>query len=415
MTFFSIRNFGCRVNQAEAFAWAEDFQGRGLRPAAEPGRGDLVVVNTCTLTARADREALKFIRKTAADSPGSRIVVTGCLAERAADDLARMPGVWRIIPNAEKEGLTEAALYGWPGSGPEVSAARPRARAFLKIQDGCDRACAYCIIPSVRGRSRSTPPERVREAVAGLAARGYREVVLSGIHLSSYGRDLEPRASLAGLLAGLQAGGDGPWLRLSSLDPRLVPAVLLSALASSRRLQPHFHLSLQHGSDAVLAAMRRAPAAAENEALLGRIEAAVPEAAIGADILVGFPGETPDDFQRTMDMVERSPLTYVHVFAFSPRPGTPAAAMPQVDGAVRKQRAVRLRALSRRKSAAFRRRFLGRVLDGIVIKAAPDGAEVLTGNAIEVEAAGPCPARGEDARVRITAVDGERARGKVVS
>jgi threonylcarbamoyladenosine tRNA methylthiotransferase MtaB len=161
--------------------------------------------------------------------------------------------------------------------------------------------------------------------------------------------------------------------------------------------------------------MGRAPAAADNEALLGRFAAAFPEAAIGADILVGFPGETADDFQRTVDMVERSPLTYVHVFAFSPRPGTPAAAMPQVDGAVRKQRAVRLRAASRRKSAAFRSRFLGRVLEAIVIKAAPDAAEVLTGNAIEVEASGRGPDRGEEVRIRITSLDAERARGEIVA
>lgn len=415
MTSFSIRNFGCRVNQAEAFAWAEAFQGRGLRPTAESGRGDLVVVNTCTLTARADRDALKCIRRTAADNPGARLIVTGCLAERAPDELARMPGVWRIIPNSGKESLVEDVLAGFSWSPPESRSVRPRARAFLKIQDGCDLACAYCIIPSVRGRSRSVPPERVSDAVAGLAARGYREVVLTGIHLGSYGRDLEPRASLAGLLAGLEACDEGPWLRLSSLDPRLVTAGFLAGLASRRRLRPHFHLSLQHGSDAVLKAMGRAPAAADNEALLGRFAAAFPEAAIGADILVGFPGETADDFQRTVDMVERSPLTYVHVFAFSPRPGTPAAAMPQVDGAVRKQRAVRLRAVSRRKSAAFRSRFLGRVLEGIVIKAAPDGAEVLTGNAIEVEASGCIPPRGEEARIRITALDGERARGEIVT
>ena len=375
-----------------------------MRPAAEPGRGDLVVVNTCTLTARADRDALKFIRRTAAATRGRASSSPAALAERAADELARMPGVWRIIPNAGKEGLAEAALAGWPRDRDGGAAVRPRARAFLKIQDGCDRACAYLhhSFASAAGAAASLP-SAIGTPWPGWRPAGYREVVLSGIHLGSYGRDLEPRTSLAGLLAGLEARDEGPWLRLSSLDPRLVTADFLAALASHRRLRPHFHLSLQHGSDAVLAAMGRAPAAADNEALLGRFAAAFPEAAIGADILVGFPGETADDFQQTVDMVERSPLTYVHVFAFSPRPGTPAAAMPQVDGAVRKQRAVRLRAVSRRKSAAFRSRFLGRVLDGIVIKAGPDGAEVLTGNAIEVEASGRIPARGEDVRVRITA------------
>ncbi|MDD8024969.1 MAG: MiaB/RimO family radical SAM methylthiotransferase [Acidobacteriota bacterium] len=415
MTSFSIRNFGCRVNRAEAFAWAEAFQARGLRPPAEPGREDLVVVNTCTLTARADRDAFKFIRRTARENPSARIVVTGCLAERAADDLARLDGVWRVVPNSGKDGLTEAALAGWPSAMPAAPASRPRARAFLKIQDGCDRACAFCVIPSVRGRGRSLAADRVADSVAGLYARGYREVVLSGIHLSSYGRDLEPRTSLAELLGVLRAASEGPWIRLSSLDPRLITPELVDILASGPRIRPQFHLSLQHGSNAVLKAMGRAPAAEENEGLLARLAAAVPEAALGADIMAGFPGETADDFRRTFAMIERSPLAYIHVFAFSPRPGTAAASRTQVDGSVRKQRAVRLRALSREKSRAFRTRFEGRVLDGIAIRPRPDGADVLTGNAIDVEAFGGRPVRGEAVRVRITETGGERARGELLS
>ncbi len=411
MTSFSICSFGCRVNQAEAFRWAESLQARGLRPAGEPGQGDWLIVNTCTLTARADRDAFKLIRRAARENPSARIVITGCLAERAANELAGLPGVWKIVPNAGKEELADGIPAVAAGTAPEPPAQRPRARAFLKVQDGCDRACSFCIIPSVRGRARSLPIGKAAEAVAGFRDRGYHEVVLSGIHLSSYGRDFEPRAGLADLLAALQSAPEGPWLRLSSLDPRMVTDGLFAALASGPRIRPHFHLSLQHGSDAALAAMGRAPEAAANEARLFRLSEAVPDAALGADIMVGFPGETSEDFRRTAAMIERSPLAYVHVFAYSPRPGTPAASRPQVDGSIRKQRAVRLRALSREKNRAFRARFEGRVLDGIAIVPKPGGAAVLTGNAIEVEAAGPPPAKGQAVRVRITAAGAERARG----
>ncbi len=413
MTSFSIRSFGCRVNQAEAFGWAEALQARGLRPAPAPDRGDWLIVNTCTLTARADRDAFKLIRRASRDNPSARILVTGCLAERAPDKLAGLPGVWKVLPNGSKEALAEAIPS--EAIGAAAPAARPRARGFLKVQDGCDRACAFCIIPSVRGRSRSLPVGKAAAAVADLAGRGYREVVLAGIHLGSYGRDLEPRAGLAELLSALPPPPAGPWIRLSSLDPRLFDDHLMKALVGAPRLRPHFHLSLQHGSDAVLAAMGRAPQAEANEALLFRLAGAFPEAALGADIMVGFPGETAEDFNRTVALIERAPLAYVHVFAYSPRPGTPAASRPPVDGSLRKQRAVRLRALSREKSRAFRARFEGRVLDGIAIAPAESGAEVLTGNGIEVAAAGPRPIRGREVRVRITAAGGEKARGELVA
>lgn len=412
MTSFSIRSFGCRVNQAEAFGWAEALQARGLRPAPEPDRGDWLIVNTCTLTARADRDAFKLIRRAARENPSARILVTGCLAERAPEELAGLPGVWKVLPNEGKEALADAIPIESLEAAPS---ARPRARGFLKVQDGCDRACAFCVIPSVRGRSRSLPIPKAAAAVADLAARGYREVVLAGIHLGSYGRDLEPRAGLADLLSALPPAPDGPWIRLSSLDPRLLDDELIAALARVPSVRPHFHLSLQHGSDAVLAAMGRAAQAEAHEALLFRLAEAFPEAALGADIMVGFPGETPEDFRRTAALVERAPLAYVHVFAYSPRPGTAAASRPQVDGSLRKQRAVRLRALSRDKSRAFRARFEGRVLDGIAIAPGESGTQVLTGNGIEVAAAGKPPVRGREVRVRITSAGGERAEGVLVA
>ena len=323
MTSFSIQNFGCRVNQAEAFEWASALQERGWTLTDEPAESGLIIVNTCTLTARADRDVRKFIRRAGREHPGSRIVVTGCLAERAPGGLAGMPGVWKVISNREKAGLPAAILgiEGAPAPAAAPAPARFRARAFLKVQDGCDMACAFCVIPAVRGRSVSIPPATAVERAGRLARRGYAEIVLTGIRLCAYGRDLVPRSSLLDLL---RAVGNlpGPFaVRLSSLDPRLMPGPLVDLLVSSPKIRPHFHLSLQHAAPRRLEAMGRASTPAGYESLLERLRRGRPEAALGADVIVGFPGETEAEFAFLADFIERSPLTYLHVFTYSPRPG----------------------------------------------------------------------------------------------
>jgi threonylcarbamoyladenosine tRNA methylthiotransferase MtaB len=420
MNSFSIQNFGCRVNQAEAFEWASVLQDRGWTLTDEPEEGGLIIVNTCTLTARADRDVRKFIRRAGREHPGSRIVVTGCLAERAPAGLAGMPGVWKVIPNRDKAGLP-AAILGAIGStaageapspGEAPAPVRFRARAFLKVQDGCDMACAFCVIPAVRGPSVSMPFGAAVERAARLAARGYAEIVLSGIHLCAYGRDLAPRSSLLDLLRAFDEI-PGPFaLRLSSLDPRLMPGPLLDHLTASPRVRPHFHLSLQHAAPRRLAAMGRASTPAGYEALLEKMRLGRPDAALGADVIVGFPGETDAEFAFLIDFVERSPLTYLHVFAYSPRPG---GVPGSVDSALKSARAARLRAIGARKDGEFRRRFQGRELDGVVIQPAGSGAEVITANGIAVAVSGRGPARGEAVRVRITEVRDRQTLGEIIN
>jgi threonylcarbamoyladenosine tRNA methylthiotransferase MtaB len=414
MTSFAVRSFGCRVNQAEAFGWVDELRRGGLRLEEESGRGELLVVNTCTLTERADRDVRRFLHRAARENPGARIVVTGCSAARDAVELRRMPGVWLVVPNAEKAGLAarilEAAGTG-AGAAQMAPAVPYRARAFLKVQDGCDFRCAYCVIPFVRGRSASVPEDEVVGRAGALTADGYREIVLAGIHLGSYGRDLEPPASLLGLLDRLERVEGLGRLRLSSLDPRAMDGALVARLASGTRIAPHFHLSLQSGSARTLRAMGRMTGPEAYAPLLSELRRRSPDAALGTDIIVGFPGETDEDFEETRAFVERSPLSYVHVFPFSPRKGTPAAEMPQVGWAVRAERAGVLRALARAKDLVFRSGFVGRDFEGVVI--AKDGrcAEVLTGNNIPVSVPDCDAPRRALVRVRVTETRSEATIG----
>jgi threonylcarbamoyladenosine tRNA methylthiotransferase MtaB len=385
MPSFSIRNFGCRVNQAEAFAWAEAFRTGGLRREDDPARSDLVVVNSCTLTARADRDVRRFIEKISRENPAAGIVVTGCGAVEALERAGTPPRVVLVVPNAEKEGLPGKVLAlaarGEPrrkaAEGTAAAAAEYgpagdffRARALLKIQDGCDNRCAFCVIPSVRGRSASVGEDTVLARVRDLVAAGYREIVLAGIHLSSYGADLGPGHSLAGLVERVERIEGLGRIRLSSLDPRRTDAALAARLAGNPRICQHFHLSLQHASERVLKDMGRPAGTDAAGSLLADLRRRSPDAALGADVIAGFPGETEDDFARLEEFLREFPLTYWHAFPYSPRPGTLAAARPQVPDAVKSRRAVALRRLSAAKNLRFRQSFEGRELEAVVIRAA---------------------------------------------
>jgi threonylcarbamoyladenosine tRNA methylthiotransferase MtaB len=420
MTSFSIQSFGCRVNQAEAFEWASELQELGWTLTARPETGGVIIVNTCTLTAHADRDVRKFLRRAGREHPGSRIVVTGCLAERAPGGLASMPGVWKVVSNRDKAGLIRVLLGSGAAAGTRAVPApdRFRARAFLKVQDGCDMRCAFCVIPAVRGTSRSVPLAAAVERAGRLAAKGYAEIVLTGIRLCAYGLDLDPRSSLLDLLRALEAIEPRPALRLSSLDPRLMPGPFVGHLAAAAGIRPHFHLSLQHAAPERLAAMGRNSTAAEYEALLAGLHSGRPEAALGADFIVGFPGETEAEFKMLVDFVESSPLTYLHVFAYSPRPGVPSETSlrtgSRVPSSLLAKRAARLRAIGARKDRAFRLRFVGRELPGIVIGPAGEGVEVLTANGISVTASGLAPARGDQVRVRILESAPRQTRGELI-
>jgi threonylcarbamoyladenosine tRNA methylthiotransferase MtaB len=401
MTSVLLHNFGCRVNQAEAFAWAEEFQSRGLRLERDLARSDLIVVNTCALTCRAEGDIHRFLRRITRVNPAARLVLTGCSVTLDPARYRTWPQVRLVVPNADKETLADR-VSDLAGAGPAGPAAPYRSRALVKIQDGCDFRCAFCVIPSLRGAGRSLPAAEVASRVRRFADQGFAEVVLAGVNLASYGTDLTPRTSLFDLLRRLDGEAGGLRLRLSSLDPRFLTDELADFLAAGRSLCRHFHLSVQSGSDAVLARMGRRISADRCAALLARLAESAPGAALGADILVGFPGETEEEFERTRRFVEASPLTYIHVFPFSPRAGTPAAGLPQLEPAVKTRRSSVLRTLGRDKNLAFRRTFVGREADGVVVKRGGGRGEVLTRNYIKVQVTGPLPDAKSRVRVRIT-------------
>ena len=382
---------------------------RGFAPAMDPSGADLVIINTCTVTSAADEDARKAIHRLHRENPSARIVVTGCYAQRSPEELARVPGVALVLGNSHKSdvGAWLGSLEGreeYHGeirvgdigrqaaflSAPVEDASGDRTRPNLKIQDGCNNPCAFCIIPSVRGPSRSMPEEEVLRQVRALAER-YAEVVLTGINLGRWGRERgfgEPRR-LHDLLRRILEETRVQRLRISSVEPMDWTEELFELMARSPRIAPHVHMPLQSGSDAVLKRMKRRYRTRHYEDRILRAAQMMPDAAFGADVMTGFPGETDAEFQETLEFIARMPFTYLHVFTYSERPGTPAAGMPgRVPWQVRKDRTRQLRRLAAEKNLAFRRRFVGRTLDAVTL----DNGKALTGNYLVVELARPRPA-----------------------
>jgi threonylcarbamoyladenosine tRNA methylthiotransferase MtaB len=441
MATFFIEQFGCRATQADAAAIESQLRSRGFCAAPEAAAADVVVVNTCTVTAAADADARRAIRAIHRANPAARIIATGCYAQRAPEDLAALPGVAFVVGNSHKpeiprlaaidgaavaeSSLSGAGLVPISALSVSVAASVPRAatilvgdifaqtdvlvapieggearhtRPILKIQDGCNHRCAFCVIPSVRGNSRSLAPERVVDELNALASRGHREIVLSGIHLGSYGRDLVPRADLLGLLRRILRGTRLERLRLSSIEPMDITEDLVSLVAFTGRIARHFHVPLQSASNRILAAMHRWYRAEHYARRLEWISAWLPGAAIGADVIAGFPGESDSDHRATIDFLRAQPLTYLHVFSFSPRPGTPAAALPaQLPLRVILERARELRALGAEKKSAFLVRHVGKVLSVLTLRPSPRDAALgvtpaVSSNNIEIQLPGAWPA-----------------------
>jgi threonylcarbamoyladenosine tRNA methylthiotransferase MtaB len=414
MTSFSIQTFGCRSNQAEAFLWADVFQKHGLKYEKDYSRSDLVVVNSCTLTSRADRDTRSFIRRVSCLNPKARLIVTGCYAERAPEELRNMPQVLCLLSNTEKKDLDKKVL-AIAGPGKEKQISPFRSRASVKIQDGCNFRCTFCIIPSVRGISVSFSKREILAQIKEFICQGFKEIVLTGIHLCSYGLDLNTKSSLLELLQEIEDLKGLRRLRLSSLDPRFLSSSLIEHITASEKVCPHFHLSLQSGSDDVLQRMGRKIKIKDYKKTLATLREKSPQASLGADIIVGFPGETEEDFSQTYRFLEQSPLTYLHVFSYSPRPGTAAASWQQVNSKVKKERARLLRDLSRRKNTSFRRLFLGKECEAIVVKKQKPGAEVLTSNYFKVFVPSCPPDEGKEVRVKITKLDAGKTTGQIVN
>jgi threonylcarbamoyladenosine tRNA methylthiotransferase MtaB len=442
---FFVENFGCRATQADGAALERQFQDQGLARASSSGEATVVVLNTCTVTSGADQDARAAIRRVRRQNPEARIVVTGCYAQRAPEELAALPGVSIVIGNSHKHELAEIALSTGirPAASqsfvsveslrqrlttndqertshnqqpifisdifahtellaaPVFDAANERTRPNLKVQDGCDNRCSFCVIPYVRGQSRSLPLQRILAEVNTLVASGYREVVISGINLGRWGKDLPAHVGTAAL------GGPGERsspptlvhlvrailnettlekLRISSVEPMDWSDELIELMASSPRIAKHAHVPMQSGSDAVLRRMHRKYRPWHYRERIERIRAAMPTAAIGADVMVGFPGETNAEFEATRQMIENLPFTYLHVFTYSARPGTPAAEMKnQVPVQVARERNRILRELASQKKLAFMRSFIGVAVEAItlnVVGSDADGefTEALTDN-----------------------------------
>ncbi|MFA4925541.1 MAG: tRNA (N(6)-L-threonylcarbamoyladenosine(37)-C(2))-methylthiotransferase MtaB [Candidatus Aminicenantales bacterium] len=384
MTRVFIHNFGCRVNQAEAFEWSEKLAEAGLAVDRDWRGSDLVVVNTCGLTGRAEADVRQFLRKMQREKPSVRVIVTGCLAEKNREDFSQYKNVSAIVPNAAKETLVRELISLAGETGQKIQPVNYRSRALVKVQDGCDARCTFCLIPYLRGPARSRPPQDVIRQIDRAIERGFKEVVVAGIHLCAYGQDLTPPETLLSLLQEIVKRPGLSLLRLSSLDPRLLPEDLLEFIAGEDKICPHFHLSLQHASPEVLKKMGRRSQPEEYLEILNYLHDQRPEASLGADIITGFPEESEEDYLFLKKFLETSPLTYFHVFSYSPRPGTPAARWPGVPEKIKKDRADGLRKISREKNLAFKLKFLNQARRAIVVRKKGDRAEALTDNYIKV-------------------------------
>jgi threonylcarbamoyladenosine tRNA methylthiotransferase MtaB len=441
MPTFFIEQFGCRATQADGAALERQLLDRGCTSASTAAAADIVVVNTCTVTASADAQARDAIRKLHAANPAICIIATGCYAQRAPEELAALPGVSWVVGNSHTPQIPQlfdslstgarvgpaksandffpaaaldagqfsllrapakiltgnifeqSVLLGTPVFGGEGNHTRPT----LKIQDGCDSRCSYCMIPFVRGKSRSLPPETVIHEIERLSESGFREIVLSGINLGTYGRDLSPRVEFEDLLRRILDETTVERLRISSIEPLDVTQDLIELFASTDRIAQHFHMPLQSASDRILAAMHRWYRAEHYARRVELIHERLPHAAIGADVITGFPGESEDDHAATLAFIERLPFTYLHVFSFSKRPGTKAASLTNdIAGAVIKRRARELRALGEAKAAAFRQSQIGRTLRVLTLRPDENPASrttpTLSTNYLKVRVHGEFPA-----------------------
>ena len=435
----AIATLGCRLNQVDSATLAARLEARGFHVADDPGaRADIVVVNTCTVTARADASDRQAIRRAVRQHPGVPVVVTGCLAQTDPWRVAAIPHVALVVGNADKArlpDLVEQLIGPAPRRtdesrvavsdimtvrtvDPPATPARRRARGFLKVQDGCQHRCAFCIVPAARGVSRSLEPDVVLDHARRLVDLGYREIVLTGVDLGHYGADLRPRTDLASLVRALIEIRGLRWVRLSSVLPAYVTPALLEIIAGSPRVAPHLHIPLQSGSDHVLRAMRRPYTARMYRALVERLQAAIPGLGLGTDVIVGYPGETDADFDDTIGLVRALPFSYLHVFPYSGRAGTEAASLPgRVASATTAARSRVLRAVGEDKRAAFARTMVGGEYEAIVLESrGADGALVaLTGNYLEVSVDGADALMRTMVRVAVTAADGCGVRGTVVA
>lgn len=373
----AFTTLGCKLNQFETAAMQEQFKGEEFCIVPFEEEADVYVINTCTVTGKSDYRSRQAIRRAVKKNGDAYVIATGCYSQVDPEAVASLKGVDLILGNAEKLRISGHLRDLRKSPRPTISVGDIGAcaeflsapidtfpgytRAFIKVQDGCDFRCSYCLVSTARGPNRSETTEKVLEQAEKLARAGYRELVLTGVHLGGYGADLDGKKNLAGLLEALQQVEGIKKIRLSSIEPGEITDELIETVAASPRICHHLHIPMQSGDDSILQRMNRNYDSAYYENLIHKLVASMPDMGIGADVMVGFPGETEESFGVTRSFIERLPLTYLHVFNFSVRKGTPAASFPdQVNGEARQQRSEVLRALGRKKSTLFRQRHVGK-------------------------------------------------------
>lgn len=420
----AITTLGCKTNQFESAAMSERFAQAGYQIVPFPGEADIYIINSCTVTARTDAETRRLIRRAHRLNPAARIVATGCYAQVAPDQLELLPEVDSVLGNREKRDIVNLVESGESRIS-DIAAEREaeplklesfaeHTRAFLQAQNGCNSFCAYCIVPYARGRSRSVPPQEVLQGVRDLASKGFREIVLTGIHLGAYGLDLSPAMSLTALVRLIVDERLIERLRIGSVEPNEVNDELLELMARSEIICPHLHLPLQSGSDTVLKRMGRGYDSQLFRSLMERIAGLLPHAFIGADVIAGFPGESDAEFAETLRLVEELSLSDLHVFPYSKRSGTRAAEMTgQIYPQVIKERAELLRELARKKKDHFLRSQIGCELSVLVqgFEPASGLCRGLSDNYVTVLFPGNADWCNTTQRVRIDSSEGDRVRG----
>lgn len=397
MRTYTIKTLGCKVNQYESDAIARLLKESGWVPVQADERADVCIINTCTVTGKAAMQSRQVTRQVIRSNPRARIIVAGCYAQTEPDAIKKIKGVHDIIGQADKHRIPQMVLSATePGCSCPVIVCNDirqerkfipvpatvfdrRTRPFLKIQDGCDAFCTYCIVPFARGHSRSMLPENVLENINSLENNGYREVVLTGIHLGCYGLDLSPETSLLALMKRIETSGTIDRVRISSIEPCELTEEFIHFVAGSGTFCHHFHIPLQSGDNQILKKMQRPYGAELFRRLITQIRRLIPDAAIGTDILIGFPGETDAAFENTYSLIEELPVTYLHVFPFSPRRGTPASRYPdRVPAEVIKERCKKMRVLGNTKKKDFYGKFIGQKVE-ILVEEKKTGDDLLKG------------------------------------
>lgn len=385
MPKFTIKTLGCKVNQYESEAISRELESSAWHEAGKDEPADLCIINTCTVTQKASTQSRQAVRQAVRSNPKARIIVTGCYAQTAADELNKIKGVDYVIGHSQKHEITSKFIESEKPKGTAAvslcsdvltdhqfqqysqAVYGTRTRPFLKIQDGCDAFCSYCIVPYARGPSRSMPYNDVLSDIMQLRNNGYHEVVLTGVHLGNYGLDLNPKTSLYELLCRIDETDSVTRVRLSSIEPLELSNDIIKCVSNSPRFCRHFHIPLQSGDDDILKKMRRPYTRNYFHDLVLKINKSMPDAAVGVDIMVGFPGETADAFENTYNLIKALPVAYLHVFPFSARPGTPAGKFAsKVPSKVIKQRCERIHRLGTVKRKMFYQKFRGQILDVLI-------------------------------------------------